>query len=237
MGALIMPLDRDNLRDLLTALALIGAAMLAYSMLFAMPAWAQLAVSDAPVEGSTAAMQSSESDIDTVQLPGILKQNTATAQSVTIGGGAGAWQSNAAYLNSLASNLNNGITAGLFSSTFPGWQALGPDSTQKAKQVAGISLSTYAGALAAAQQQANGFGAEDSHLSGIEQTNQSVAGVLQAVQLNTEAQLALAQQIQLERQLLVTLITVESVKAGEELNERSREAATIATSANLGVQP
>jgi len=61
--------------------------------------------------------------------------------------------------------------------------------------------------------------------------------VLQGQQLIVEAILALCQQVQLERQLLVTQITLEATKAGEELNERAQQQATMATSDNLGVQP
>ncbi len=98
-------------------------------------------------------------------------------------------------------------------------------------------MRTYTGALAAAQQQAAGFGSEDSHLSGIEQTNQSVTTVLQGQQVIVEAILALCQQVQLERQLQVTQIVLEATKAGEELNERAQEQATAVTNVNLGVTP
>ena len=232
-----MPIDRENLRDLLTALGIIAVAMLAYSLLLATPAHAQIAVTDPPVETATA-QTASELNATNKTLAQDLQENTQTAQSVTTGGGAGAWQSNARYLSSLASNLNSGInSAGLFNSNFPGWLALPPNSTQLSKQVSTISLRTYAGALAAAQQQAGGFSAEDSHLSGIEQANQSITTVLQGQQLIVEAILALCQQVQLERQLLVTQITLQATKAGEELNERAQQQATITQSNNLGVTP
>ena len=232
-----MPIDREDLRDLLTALGIIAVAMLAYSLLLATPAYAQIAVTDPPVETATA-QTASELNATNKTLAQDLQENTQTAQSVTTGGGAGAWQSNAGYLSSLASNLNSGInSAGLFNSNFPGWLALPPNSTQLSKQVSTISLRTYAGALAAAQQQAGGFSAEDSHLSGIEQANQSITTVLQGQQLIVEAILALCQQVQLERQLLVTQITLQATKAGEELNERAQQQATITQSNNLGVTP
>ncbi len=232
-----MPIDRDNLRDLLTALGIIGAAMLAYWLLLATPAHAQIAVTDPPVETATA-QTASELNATNKTLAQDLQENTQTAQSVTTAGGAGAWQSNAGYLASLASNLSRGVnSAGLFNSNFPGWLALPPNSTQLSKQISAISLRTYAGALAAAQQQAGGFAAEDSHLSGVEQTNQSITTVLQGEQLIVEAILALCQQVQLERQLLVTQITLEATKAGEELNERSQKQATLAESNNMGIAP
>jgi hypothetical protein len=232
-----MPIDRDNLRDLLAAVGIIGVAMLTYWLLFATPAHAQIAVTDPPVETATADT-ASELKATNKTLAQDVQENTQTAQSVTTGGGAGAWQSNTGYLASLAGNLSSGVnSAGLFNTNFPGWLALPPNSTQLSKQVSAISLRTYAGALAAAQQQAGGFAAEDSHLSGIEQTNQSITTVLQGQQLIVEAILALCQQVQLERQLLVTQITLEATKAGEQLNERAQQQATIATSDNLGVHP
>jgi hypothetical protein len=207
------------------------------SLLLASPAAAQIAVTDPPVEASTAATAS-----ELLQTNQILGQdvqvNTQTAQSLTTPGGAGAWQSNASYLDSLAAKLSNGINStALFNGNFPGWQTLPANSTQLSKQVSAIALRTYAGALATAQQQGAGFGSEDSHLSGIEQTNQSVTTVLQGQQVIVEAILALCQQVQLERQLQVTQIVLEATKAGEELNERAREQATVMTNINLGVSP
>ncbi len=232
-----MPINRADLRDLAGALITVGGAMLVCSLLSATPAQAQLAVSDAATEANTGTI-ASELGTTNSTLSNILTQDTSTAKSVTTGGGAGAWQSNAGYLNSLTANLNNGISSpSLFNANFPGWLALPPNSTQLSKQVSAISLKTYAGALAAAQQQANGFAAEDSHLSGIEQANQSMTTVLQGQQLIVEAILALCQQLQLERQLLVTQITLEATKAGEELNERAQQQATLAQSNNLGVTP
>src|SRR5260370_1831783 len=144
------------------------------SLLFVSPATAQIAVTDPPVETSTAATASELLQTNQI-LSEDVRVNTQTAQSLTTPGGAGAWQSNATYLNSLAANLNNGINSTtLFNSNFPGWQRLPANSTQLSKQVSAIALRTYPGALAAAQQQAAAFGREDSHLSGIEHTNHTL---------------------------------------------------------------
>src|SRR5216683_1669701 len=98
-----MPIDRDNLRDLLTALGIIGAAMLAYWLLLATPAHAQIAVTDPPVETATA-QTASELNATNKTLAKDLQKNTKTAQPVTTGGGAGAWQSNEGYSPSLGRN-------------------------------------------------------------------------------------------------------------------------------------
>jgi hypothetical protein len=232
-----MPIDGHNRRERLAALGIIALVMMVYFFAVARPAHAQIAVTDPPVEAATT-QTASELNVTNKTLIQNLQENTQTAQSVTTGGGAGAWQSNANYLASLASNLNGGINSpGLFNANFPGWLALPPNSSELSKQVSAIALRTYAGALAAAQQQVSGFAAEDSHLSGIEQTNQSITTVLQGQQLIVETMLALCQQVQLERQLLATQITLEATNAGEELDERTQQQATIAASDNLGVQP
>jgi hypothetical protein len=75
------------------------------SLLFLSPATAQIAVTDPPVETSTAATASELLHTNQI-LSQDVQVNTQTAQSLTTPGGAGAWQSDAAYLNSLAANLN-----------------------------------------------------------------------------------------------------------------------------------
>ncbi len=89
------------------------------SLLFLSPATAQIAVTDPPVETSTATTASELLHTNQI-LSQDVQMNTQTAHSVTTPGGAGAWQSNARYLNSLLANLNNGINSTtLFNSNFP----------------------------------------------------------------------------------------------------------------------
>ncbi|HVN90978.1 MAG TPA: hypothetical protein VMT61_14275 [Candidatus Binataceae bacterium] len=196
-------------------------------VLLAAPAYALFGVGDVVFDPTMYGQQ-------TLQL----QAEGVTASALTTPGGAGLWQSDAGYLASLDSNLNGAInSAQVFGGNFPGWSALPANATQLAKQVSTIALRTYAGALSAAQQQAGGFANEDSHLGAIEADSQYASGVLQALQANTEAQLAVAQQVQLLRQLVVMQITLEATKAGEELNERTQAQATSAQSINLGVAP
>jgi len=68
-----MLIDGDNLRALLFALGIIGVVMLLWALFTASPAQAQLAVSAAPVAAATA-------NIDQVQEPGILQQDSRLAQ-------------------------------------------------------------------------------------------------------------------------------------------------------------
>jgi len=224
-------LDRDNLKAVAAALAIVGAALLALSQAHAQlpPIGGGQAVitipgsveSDAPVEQNTA---------------GILQEDTITATSVTTGGGGGQYQPNTQYIASLDQSLFSGINSQNFAQWFPGWQALPPDSTDTiAIPLTNALLTTYGQALALAQSQAQEL--EGENFSNIEAISSNATAVLQAIQANTEAQLQTAQEIQYLRQLVATLITVEATKAGEELNERAQEEATDATSFNLGLAP
>jgi len=225
--------DRDNLRDVAAALAIVGAALLACSI-FPSKAPAQLPipgaqiVSDPPVETAT-------TDMDTVQEPGILTQTTTTATSVTTGEGAPNFTPINGYLGNLGNQLFSGVNPANAGGDFPGWVPLPADSTPVAKAVTQDCLTTYLAALAIAQSQSNGLGSDN--LAQIEQVSSSTTNLLAAVQANTDAVLAVAQGLELERQLLATLITVEAAKGAQELNEKAQEEATNTTSWNLGVDP
>ena len=177
------------------------------ALLLAKPARAQIAVADVPVEAS-----------------------------VTMGGGGGDYTPNASYIAGLDQGLFSGINTQNFAESFPGWQALPPDSTESvAMPLTTTVLTTYGQAISLAQSQEQELEGED--FSNIEATSSKAVAVLEAIQANTEAQLQTAQEMQYARQLLATLITVEATKAGEELNERAREEATNAVSFNLGETP
>jgi hypothetical protein len=185
--------------------------------------------SDQPVESST-------TDMDTVQLPSILQQDTTTANSVTTGGGGGNYQPNASYIASLDQQLFSGVNAQNFQQEFPGWVALPANATNAVTiPLTTTVLQTYGQSLAIAASQTKELESED--FSSIEQKSAGATALLAAVQANTEAVLADVQEHQLERQLLATLLTVEATKAAEELNERAREGATNALSFNFGITP
>jgi hypothetical protein len=212
---------------LLIALAIIAMLSLGYSP----SAHAQLAVSDAPVEASIA-------DLDTVQEPALLKQATASALSLTTRGGAGIWTRQAVYLGHLMETLASGVVdPQTFAAIYAGWFNPGPHAIYTAEKIVTKSLNTYAAALAVVQSQAKDFPTEDASLGNIEACNSGAVAVLQAIQCNTEAQLAVAQQIQLERQLMMTLITATAVSNGEQLNEKAQVQAANAVYYNLGQMP
>lgn len=186
-------------------------------------------VTDAPLEADS--LKSLANQASALQLL------TAIAKSVTTPGG-GLFMSDAGYLNSLNQLMAGGVsTAQAFAASFPGWMPLPPNAAQLSKQITALTLQTYSSALSVAAQQAGGMASEDSHLASISAQSASATGLLAAIQANTDATLALAQQVQLQRQLSLTQLTVDTVRAGEELNERAQQQATVAQSTNLGVSP
>ena len=171
-------------------------------------------------------------------LRNILTEDTMTANSVTTGGGGGLWQAQGGYLTQQSQDLSAGIfDPQKFAANFPGWLALSPTSTQDAKQISALSLATYAGAVAIAQQQAANFGNEDTELGSIAGTSSGSTAVLQAIQANTQAVLAVASQIQELREIELAHLDIDAVHHGEELNERARAGATTAKSLNAGTAP
>ncbi len=218
-------------------IALVIALLLVFG---ATPASAQFGgslVSDPLTEQATAQTASAVNQTN-AELQQDVTINTQTAASVTTPGDAGLFQSVSAFLDSLDANFNGTIdSAQIFTALFPGWVPLPADAIPQGATITTKALATYNAALAAAQTQAAGFDAEGTHLGSIEAANLKSTGLLQAIQINTEAQLAVAQQVQLLRQLEVSHITLEATKAGEELNERAQTEATSAQAANLGVSP
>ena len=157
---------------------------------------------------------------------GLLQQNTTA-------GGAGVWRSDQPFLNSLATAMGQGggICYGSgnavqeFSADFPGMTPPPANAAARARQLAAATLATLAGALAVGQQQAAHFSYENGQFSALESKNQNAQGALQAIQVTNEILLAEAQQLQMLRQLLITLINAESVYQGHRLNAEAQAAA------------
>lgn len=209
------------------------------SLLISVPAYAQFGgeiVTDPPVEQNTSNMVGQLTTADNT-LASILTADQATATSVTTAGEAGLFQGVAGFLDTLDSDFNNTVNAQVFTAIFPGWMPLPPNSISQDQTIAKLGLATYQVALQIAANQAADFDSEDSHFGTIEAANGASSAVLQAIQANTEAVLAAAQQTQMERQLLIALITVEATRSGEELNERAQQGATAAQAANQGISP
>jgi hypothetical protein len=228
--------DKDNLKAVLIAIALVLLAEgLAHAQIPGIGG-AQAVITVPGSVTSDQAAESSLSDIDTVQLPAILQQDTTTATSVTTGGGGGDYQPNSSYIANLDQSLFSGINNQNFNTWFPGWQALPANSTDTVSiPLTTTVLQTYGQALGLAQSQEQEL--EGENFSNIESVSTTTTDLLTAVQANTEAVLADIQEHQYMRQELATLITIEATKAGEELNERAQQSATNAMSFNLGTAP
>ncbi|MGO9268174.1 MAG: hypothetical protein ACLQBA_25345 [Candidatus Binataceae bacterium] len=221
------------------------AATLLALALAATPAWAQLAVSDGPVEGNTTTiagnstvMAGTLTGIATQQLPAIITQDTITAQSLTTPGGAGRFQSQLSYLNALMQTLGSGSIANAqsFAAIYPGWVDIGPNAAVTAAQITSQTLATYADAVSVAQTQAANFSAEDERFQTLEACNAASVSVLQALQCGNEINLAAAQQTQALRQLEITHIIVDAVDHGEQLNENAQLGANAQTYFLTGAQ-
>jgi hypothetical protein len=229
-----MLIDIETLRDALIALAIVALAAVLF---YPTTAHAQFGGSAVNITGDEVTVSTADSSADS-SLSDIDTQTSAIDTSVTTGGAAGLWQPQDSDLTQLNANLNQGIdTAQKFAANFTGWQPLPANAATMIKNLTTLSLNTYGGALTVAQQQVQGFQAEDSQLANIEQENQGITSMLQGQQLIVEAILALCQQIQRERQLMTTLINLEAVSHAEQLQERAAAGATDATFLNLGVTP
>jgi hypothetical protein len=171
--------------------------------------FAQIAVTDPPVE--------------------VASQQAAL--SLTTAGGAGRFQPQAPYLNSLMQIMASGVAdANTFATFYPGWVDFGPDAAGIAAQITNATLTTYANAITVAQSQATDFAAEDAQFQNLEACNATSISVLQAIQCGNEINLAAAQQTQLLRQIEITRLIVEATHNGEELNERAQRGANDQTS-------
>jgi hypothetical protein len=214
-----------------------SAAILMGLLLWATPARAQLAVSDSPVEANTTVIASTVSGISSQQMPAIIAQDTLTAQSLTTPGGAGRFQSQLGYLNSLMQTMGSGIAnAQIFAATYPGWVDFGANAAAMAAQITNQTLTTYADAISVAQAQAANFSGEDAHFQALEACNAASVSVLQAIQCGNEINLAAAQQTQQLRQLEITHIMVDAVHFGEQLNEDAQLGANAQTYFLTGAQ-
>ena len=151
-------------------------------------------------------------------------QNRTIIEAVTVGGGSGAYSLIDDYMTNLDKVLFAGVNVSNYQELFPGWKPLSPTSTIQASDIAKQTMLTYSGAFQSAESQSRELTTEN--FNNIERLSTNSTTVMSAVQANTEATLAVAQQLQLVRQILIALTTVESTKATEELNEKAQAMAT-----------
>jgi hypothetical protein len=126
------------------------------------------------------------------------------------------------YLNGLVTVMDQNVSP----ADFLGWVPLSDTSTEDAATITSDTLQTYKTALSTAQSVA-ATSANDG-FSQIETTSQTAPYALAAIQANTDAVLALGQQVQLVNQLLASLVAVESIHHMQELDAIARRQASSA---------
>jgi hypothetical protein len=205
------------------------------------PAYAILGVgdlvSDPPVEANTL-LTATELGVADTSLASIASSDALIATSVTTPCDGGLYTGVSQYLDGLDGLLTGaGVSQAAMAAMFPGWVPLLPDAIPADATIVTVGLGTYEAAVQIAQNQAQDFDSEGTYLASIEAQNASATGVLCAQQMQTEATLALASQIQMLRQLLITHITIDALRSSEELNEKAQQKATDAQTFNFGVSP
>lgn len=218
---------------------LVGSAIILSVLLIrALPARAQFGGScGCPVIVSEPQMYGRQGEqlAQEARIADLAAQNTATSD-------AGLWQSQLGFLESLAGAMSEagGLcyaapnAAQQFKADFPGAAAPPANAAQEMRRLAALTLGTLGGALAVAQQQAAHFRYEDQQLAALESRNASVSGRLQAAQVTNEILLAQTQQLQLMRQLLITLINAEAVERGARLSTDAQGVAQASQFLNAG---
>ena len=205
------------------------------------PAWAQFGgTCGCPVIVSDPQMYGRQYDqlLQETRIADLEAQNTLTGDS-------GAWQSQLGFLNGLANTMtqSGGLcyatpnAAQQFASDFPGATPPPVNAAQRMQQLAAITLGTLGGALGVAQQQAAHFQYEDQEFAALEAKNAAVTGRLQSSQVTNEILLAQAQQLQLLRQLLITLINTDAVYQGAQLNSDVQGVTQASKFLSPGVEP
>jgi hypothetical protein len=126
------------------------------------------------------------------------------------------------YLNGLITVMNQNVSP----DDFLGWEALSDTSTEDAATITADTLQTYKTALSTAQSVA--ASSANDGFTPIETASQTTPYVLAAIQANTDAVLALGQQVQLGNQLLASLVAVEAIHHMQELDAVARTQASSA---------
>jgi len=213
------------------------AITLALLLASAPPALAQLAVSDAATEASTAET-AAELGATNQEIANDVAENTLTANSVITPGDPGLFQPVNGFLDQEMALLASGnVTAQAMAAMFPGFQLPNPDNMLQDTTIAANGLATYYAAEQAAEDQGGDFDAEAAYLQSIEAANTASVSVLGAIQIQTEATLAVASQIMMERQLQISEIRILSLDAAYRMDNDAQQAAADAAALNQGEVP
>lgn len=213
---------RKHQKEVAVAVAVIGLFIAA-----ALPARAQLAVSDAPTEANTYWLTKQGGTIIS-NTTSIAENDLKTANSLTIGGGGGWYVPNASFLASLNRPLFATVNQQGFTTLFPGWQKLSNTSTLNAQNITSSALATYQGAMSATQQQMSELTGED--FTAISTDSQTSISVLNQLRDVVATNLIIAQELQAERQQIATLTQVVATQAAETLNSKAQAEATSSVS-------
>jgi len=132
---------------------------------------------------------------------------------------------------------------GAIQADFPGEELLPPDTTPIVMQLSHDSLNTYYNAWSVADMVQSNMDTDDAGLANVEQLNQSLGSgllgngpaLLAAVQLNTEASIHVAQEMQISNELHAVEVKMHAVEHAEILNEKTQAHATEATARQWGI--
>jgi type IV secretion system protein TrbJ len=170
-----------------------------------------------------------------------LQQETAAVQTLaaqlqyavqnTTGGGAGLWRSNQGLLTNLGNIVaeQQGLSYTLsnlsseFQRIFPGYViSQSGNVAPQAAQGFTSTLNTLSGTLQSAAAQAQEFQAEQATFTALEAKNQGAIGQLQTIQVGNEIALQQVQQLQMLRQLVVTMINAQNVVAANQVSQAAQ---------------
>jgi P-type conjugative transfer protein TrbJ len=151
----------------------------------------------------------------------------------TTGGYGGAWRSDQSLLNQLGGLIQQqgglsytlGNLQGQFQRQFPGYMVPANANQQNSTNTA-VTLNTLNGTLAAAQAQAQNFANEQATFAALEARNNTATGHMQAIQVGNEIALQQTQQIQLLRQLMVSMMNAQNVATANQINRAAAEDAS-----------
>ena len=180
-------------------------------------------------------------DMDTVQLPAILQQDTTTAQALTTGGDSGVWQPDEKFLDSLGALIQDQLGLSysdpqliqIFEQLYPAYNTQLPLPT--VQDSVNTNLNTLNGTLQDAQAQSQHWPPEQVQMIDLEAQNAGVGGQLQAAQTGNEiALLSVSQQREI-RQLIMALLNSYNINSATQVQQQT--ASQLSAMAIIGAPP
>jgi hypothetical protein len=167
-------------------------------------------------------------DIDQVELPAILQQDTATATSLTTGSATNQYQPNASTIASLDAALfpSAGINAQNVSTLLVGFKGCEPDCTDTGNAINTAALTNYFGAFQVAQQQTQELESEGDVVGTILGEALKTPYTLTALQDIAKLLALNVQEAQYQRQLSIAILQTIATQHGQALNDGMMAQAT-----------